>query len=688
MKVGNMMSYRLIAGLLILFAVSLTLAEPLSPRDLLNLKGVSSVQISPDGKLVAYTVSVPRAADDKPGGAYMELHVVEVKTGITRPFITGKVNVSAVQWTPDGQAVSFLMRRGKKARRQVWKIAIDGGEAVALTAALTDILAYQWHPSGKQLAYIATEPTSAREKKLKEMGYGFIFYEENLKDRNVYLLDLKNRKTKQLTHGKSAWGLKFSHDGTLLAVALTEKNLIDQSYMFKHVFLLDIKSGTTRQLTDNPGKLGNYSFSPDDKTFAYTAALDRKDNAVSQVFVLPVSGGTVKNLTPQDFKGHMESVAWKDNKTLLVQAGQGVFSKWLTINTKSAKVKEFFSSETNGGIVFRFPSFTKDFKHFAFVGTSPAIPSDLFYWPGKKAPRRLSNVNPWLETRRLGRQEAVQYAARDGLQIEGLLIYPLDYKKGQTYPLVVLVHGGPESHYSNGWLSRYSTPGQVLAGKGYLVFYPNYRASTGYGVDFAAQGYNDAAGKEFDDIADGIDYLINQGLADANRVGLGGGSYGGFASAWFATYYTKKVRAVCMFVGISDLISKRGTTDIPYEELYVHSGKSLEEMWQQSLERSPIYYAHQSRTATLIYGGAADPRVHPSQSLELYRRMKMNGHPAVRLVQYPGEGHGNRNQTGRMDVLYRILDWYDWYVKDAKALNGPMPALDISEKYGLDLPRN
>ena len=141
-----------------------------------------------------------------------------------------------------------------------------------------------------------------------------------------------------------------------------------------------------------------------------------------------------------------------------------------------------------------------------------------------------------------------------------------------------------------------------------------------------------------------------------------------------------------MFVGISDLISKRGTTDIPYEELLVHSGKPLEEMWQQSLERSPIYHAHLSKTATLIYGGAADTRVDPSQSKELYRRMKMNHHPAVRLVQYPGEGHGNRNQTGRLDVILRILDWNNWYVKDAKPLDGPMPPLDISEKYGIDLP--
>jgi dipeptidyl aminopeptidase/acylaminoacyl peptidase len=223
-----------------------------------------------------------------------------------------------------------------------------------------------------------------------------------------------------------------------------------------------------------------------------------------------------------------------------------------------------------------------------------------------------------------------------------------------------------------------------MAGKGYWVLYLNYRASTGYGVDFAMEGFMDPAGKEFDDIADGIEYLIREKGADRDRVGLAGGSYGGYASGWFATYYTKYVRAVCMFVGISDNISRRGTTDIPYEELYVHAGEKLEDQWQMSLERSPIYWAHQSKTATLIYGGAADTRVHPSQSLELYRRMKMNDHPAVRLVQYPGEGHGNRRQPGRIDVLNRQMEWFDWYVRDLHPLDGPMPRLDISDSYGLD----
>jgi dipeptidyl aminopeptidase/acylaminoacyl peptidase len=134
--------------------------------------------------------------------------------------------------------------------------------------------------------------------------------------------------------------------------------------------------------------------------------------------------------------------------------------------------------------------------------------------------KRMTNVNPWLDDKILGEQKVIHYNARDGLAIEGLLIYPVGYEKNKQYPLIVYVHGGPEHHYSNDWVTSYSTPGQVLAGKGYMIFYPNYRASTGYGVKFSMEGIGDPAGKEFDDIADGIDYLAAEGLADKERIGL------------------------------------------------------------------------------------------------------------------------------------------------------------------------
>lgn len=654
-------------------------------EDVHRTRTCTAAEISPDGKWVAYIVSVPRNPQDPPGSAYSELHLASTQTETTRPFIAGKTSIGSVQWSPHGSSLAFLTTRGEGSVTQVWTIPLSGGEARQVTRSETPVLDFRWHPSGKKIAYVAIAPKTRQERDLDRQGYGFVFFEENLKHRNLYLVETGgDMAARQLTEGLSAWSFEFSPDGDRVAVSTSSKNLVDHSFMFRKIHILDLATKTLTQLTDNPGKLGNFAFSPDGGKLVYTAALERHDHAVSQVFVIPVSGGAARNLTPAGFAGHVSWAGWRDSGTVVYLSGEGV---WSTLSQVPAVAgnREVLLHARDAGVVFGAPSHTRDFGHLAMTGSSPEAPGDPYYWsPGGKA-KRLADLNPWLAERRLGRQEVIRYRARDGREIEGLLISPVNSEEGARYPLIVVVHGGPESHYFNGWLTSYANPGQVFAGKGYLTFYPNYRSSTGYGLDFALTGLEDPAGVEFDDIADGIEHLASSGRADPQRVGLTGGSYGGYAAAWFSSFYTKMVRAVCMFVGISNLVSRLGTTDIPYEEFYVHSGKRLEEMWEKSLQRSPIYWAHQSRSAVLILGGTDDTRVHPAQSMEYYRRLQMNDHPAVRLVQYPGEGHGNRRQPGQLDVLFRQLDWFDWYVKDAKPLDGPMPPLDISNRYGLSL---
>jgi dipeptidyl aminopeptidase/acylaminoacyl peptidase len=656
----------------------------LSPEELLKLKTCTDAKISPVGDWIAYTIQVPRTANDSPGKAYSELYVVSAETGEIKPMIPGKVSVKSPQWSSDGSQLAYLSKGVEETITQVWMIPCSGGEPRQITRATTSVLSFRLHPRKNQIVYIAASPKSEREKSLSEKGYEFIYYQENLKHRNLYIQDFTPAVDAiQLTKDITVWDFEFSSDGKFIAASVSEKNLIDHKYMFRKVYLLDLDTKNLNQLTDNRGKLGNYAFSPNGLKLVYAASLTRSDHQASQVYVINTKGGPAKNLTITDFRGHVNWVGWKDNQTVLYQSGEGVWSTLSKVNAEGGERHIILHSKKEGAI-FKSLSFDNHGKKFAMVGSSPTIPGEVYFWKPGNEIKRLTQSNPWLEDLTLGAQKIINYKARDGLEIEGLLMYPVNYRAGQQYPLVVYIHGGPEHHNYNNWLSLYSRPGQVLAGKGYAVLYPNYRASTGYGVDFGMEGYGDPAGKEFDDIADGIEFLINEGIVDADRVGLAGGSYGGYASAWFATYYTKYVKAVCMFVGVSDLISRRGTTDIVYEELYVHSGKKLEEMWNLSLKRSPIYWAHQSKTAVLIYGGTDDTRVHPSQSLELYWRLRMNDHPAVRLVQYPGEKHGNAKQPGQIDVLYRQVQWLDWYVYNKKPLDGPLPPLDISDCYGLE----
>lgn len=680
----------LIISILFYFSFSSLLfsSEVFTTSDLNKLKNCGSAVISLDGKWIAYTVSFQRDADDEAGKNYENLYLLSTVTGESRGFITGKENVSSLQWSPDGKEIAFLASRGDKAKTQVWIIPLLGGEAHQATASPADVSFFRWSPCGKKIAYLATEPPSNKDEKLKKYGYNFVFFEENWRHRNLYIterqLDGGFSEPRRITDGITLWRFEFSPNGNYIAAACSEMNLTDYEYMFNKVYIIEIASGSIRHLTDNWGKLGSFGFSPDGKNIAYTAAKMQEDHAVSQLFIIPFEGGEAVNLTPDSFKGHISWSAFKDDKTIFYLASEGVYETYNLVSIKNKDRKVILHSK-NTGSTLEEPSYTKDFRNFAYTSSSPGFPKEVMFWNIGKQPKRMTDCNPWLKERKLGRQEVVRYKARDGWEIEGLLLYPVAYEQGKKYPLLAIVHGGPESHYANGWVTRYSEAAQVYSGRGYVTFFPNYRASTGYGLDFALAGLGDPAGKEFDDIADGIDYLVNTGIADPERVGLGGGSYGGYAAAWFASYYTKYVKAVVMFVGISDLVSKEGTTDIPYEDMYVHMGRMLEDSWELMLKRSPVYYAHQSKTAVLILGGTADARVHPSQSMEFYRRLKMNNHPAVRLVQYPGEGHGNRNQTSKIDLLERHLQWYDWYIKDKRPLDGPMPPLDISESYGLKL---
>jgi dipeptidyl aminopeptidase/acylaminoacyl peptidase len=319
-------------------------------------------------------------------------------------------------------------------------------------------------------------------------------------------------------------------------------------------------------------------------------------------------------------------------------------------------------------------SLSSDGGRVALVGESPTHPPEVYTMAhGDAVPKRLTDSNPWLASVDLAPQEVFHHEARDGLDLSGVLIRPAGDPE-EPAPLILFVHGGPEGHRKNGWLSRYSAPGQLAAAQGYAVFYPNYRGSTGRGVEFSKLGQSDAAGKEFDDLVDAVDALAAAGIADNDRIGVTGGSYGGYATAWLATTYSDRFKAGVMFVGISNKISKGMTTEIPVEDIMVHARFAPYTKWQFSLERSPLYHVEKCRTPLLIAGGTADSRVHPSQSLQFYRALKLIGKTPVRYVRYPGEEHGNRRAASRDDYARRLMRWMDHFVMDG---NTELPPWDL-----------
>jgi dipeptidyl aminopeptidase/acylaminoacyl peptidase len=408
--------------------------------------------------------------------------------------------------------------------------------------------------------------------------------------------------------------------------------------------------------------------------------VDVHDSKEGSIFVAPApEGGTFSELRNynREFEGTVTDVRWLDDNTMLFASEEGVHSTLRSIGLDDRESTMLVEAGTAA-----FTDFSAASGIVAFSGSTPEHPSELFtYEVRSDRVTRATSSNPWLNTIRLARQEEFRYEAADGLEITSVLLYPLDYEPGKRYPLITYIHGGPEACNLNGWNGSYGNWGQAAAARGYFVFMPNYRSSTGRGVEFLRMGFGDLAGAEFDDVIDGIDALADKGYIDRNRVGIGGGSYGGYFSAWGATRFSDRFAAAVVFVGVSDQISKRNTTDIPYEDYYVHWGFWTSEDWEKVYDRSPVKWAQNSHTPTLILHGTKDPRVHPSQSLELYRTLKLHGKAPVRLVWYPGEGHGNRLNPARLDYSLRTLEWFDYYLKNKGPAN-EMPPKDIT--YPLD----
>jgi len=324
--------------LLIIFTHErLSAQDVLNPQDVFNIKSCTGVKISPDGKWIAYTVRVQREIQEKPGRAYNELYMVSTTTREIIPFICGKVNVSSPRWSPDGSRIAFLKKRDEEEQTQIWAISTSGGESQQLSYSKTDVLDFRWHPKEKKIAYIATSPKSKHERHLAKRGYDFIFYEENLKHRNLYLLDITDNTAEKLTRDKTVWNFEFSPDGKKIAASISPKNLIDHRYMFRKIHILDLENNSQNQLTDNQGKLGNYTFNPEGSKIAYAAALNREDHQISQAYIIDVTGGEAKNLTTPGFKGHVNWVGWKDTNTVMYRAGEGV---WPTLSTISIDMGE------------------------------------------------------------------------------------------------------------------------------------------------------------------------------------------------------------------------------------------------------------------------------------------------------------------------------------------------------------
>lgn len=645
----------------------------ITPEDAIKTQNVTSGKISADGKKIAYTVTQPADPykDNEAAGSHLYVYDVDGKT--STPYVTS-TTARGINFRPGKESITYLSYSKDHNKTVLYEISLKGGASTVLYEFQRSISSYSWNPDGERIAF--TSMDKAEESKSK-LPYQATVFEENQPNRKGYIVNVNSNSLPVTIKAEgSVYMTEWSPNGNQLAITASPTSSIDDFYMGQAVKIVNPTSGNVVAEVDNKGKIGQIAWSPDARQIALRVGADINDPIDGRILIVNATGGT-PSIIDKDFKGKYEQIEWTD-KGIFFMASRGTSSLIGSIQADGSKKNILFESETHA---MRDMSFSN--KIISFIASTPQHPNELFIAKNAKRPQveRVTFHNDWLKNKSLGKLEVITYTARDGkFDVQGILIYPVNYQEGARVPLITMVHGGPESHYKNGWMTGYSMPGQMAAAEGYAVFYPNYRGSTGRGMEFTYSSQADLSGKEFDDIVDGVDYLIARGIADKDKIGVTGGSYGGYASAWMSTYYSDRFAAAVMFVGISNNLSKWGTSDIPNELYYVHSRERLWEsdaMWMNYLKRSPIYHVEKSQTPILIMHGENDTRVHPAQSLELYRHLKVRKPEVpVRLVFYPGEGHGNRRASSQLDYAFRMMQWFDTYLKTGNR-TAEMPGWDV-----------
>ena len=681
--------------------------RPMTFMDVMDMRSVGGGQLSPDGARVVYTVSIPHW---KSGKAYTDLFVADAVTGVTRQLtFTREKSETAPQWAPDGRRFGFLSDR--EGSQQVYLMAVDGGEARKLTEAKDGVHAFTFSRDGKGLVFSAGKPeerqlslvdlsaeelrvtaltkhaTPVRDFALAEDGSRVFFTSPDRVDKDdlkrkekkfdvriadpeqppvhLWSLDLKTRTEQRWTEGAgfTLAAFQLSKDGRWASFrtlpSARQRGDITQEEASLH--LLDLGSGKARPVLE---KFAHFAaFSPDGQWLAYAAPERFERLRNDKLWVVPTAGGAAKNLLAgKDL--NVSGATWsEDSKTLYFPMAAGVDQQLYALSTADGTLTQL---TREAGVIAG--GYSAEARAFLLSFSQPRKPMDYYVAkPGTVGQPaswvKVSDGNPQVAKLALGETSAVQWKAKDGTTVEGLLIKPLGYEEGKRYPLIVQLHGGPAAADMRGFQGRYGTYPHLYAAAGYLVLQPNYRGSSNYGEAFKRQIGGNFMRLSYGDIISGVDHLIAAGLADPDRLGMMGWSAGGHLSSWTLTQ-TDRFKAISTGAGAVNWISMYAESDVQSVREFYLGGRPYD-AWDNFLNESALKFVKNAKTPTLIHVGEADQRVPKPQSDELYMALKKLGVP-VEYIVYPGMPHGLTEPRYQLVKMVAEFNWFEKWIKGKK----------------------
>jgi dipeptidyl aminopeptidase/acylaminoacyl peptidase len=647
--------------------------QPLTPEDVVNHFMPRDAVISPDSRRVAYWLrrNAKIGSPELPG----ELWLADVADGASRPLTSrapsGQVTDQCPRWSPDSRQLLFLSNREAVAQRQIYVLDPDSGTQQRLTSLQGHIEWPIWSPDGREITFAyAPKPTP--------LASGAHVADADASYLRVYSIAVSSGTIRTLTPDRyQVHEFAWSPDGNWLAVIATADDATPSGWFTAQLYVVAVQRGNTepgtmQKIGDATRQITAVCWSPDSNRIAYlTSIISDQPLWQGDVCIADVERREVRQITAREMPMSITKLDWLEPDRLLYSARHtdGTSFGWLDVATGKPK-SLWFDYATLGDWTVPRISASAATRTFATILERPDTPPQV--WVGSLD----SATEPWKQiskfdypTLSLGRMEVFHWTAPDGLEIAGHIVYPADYQPGKPYPMFVQIHGGPAwswlPHYAVWWEWWH----QYLASRGYLVFLPNVRGSSGRGTAFTEMNVGDLGGGDWQDVLSGVDQLVKSGLADPARLGLGGWSYGGFMAAW-AVSQTTRFKVIIMGAGITNWESYYAQNSIrdwqrvyfgstPYEDPAAHRA------------RSPLTTIQNARTPTLIFHGENDQDVSLPQAYEMYVALRTLG-VDTQLVTYPGEKHPVLERSHQIDLLTRVADWCDHYMLGKPVLD---PAL-------------
>ncbi len=626
-----------------------TMASPLTYDDLLGMKNLDDPQLSPDGSQVAYVVADGALEVGQPS-AESRIWLVDAAGGTPRKITRGPGSDELPRWSPDGRSVAFCSDRAKRGTGRLYLLRGGIGEAEELTELPGGISDLAWSPDGATIAVVARDAALEHDA-----GADEILYEDRPLFNRIWLVDSETGESRKLSVVElHVWEVCWSPDGSALA-AITSETPHRWNWYRAALTRFDVDSGEATTLHRPQRQIARPAWSPDGQWIAVTTSIWSDPGMTGgDILLVPAEGGDVRRLAGNDARSHF-TVHWEPESRSLLTSALERGAAALCQVTLDGSTETLWREER--GLVTYGMSMSRDTSTAVTVFAAFNEPPEV--WLGRTggdvAWTQLTRHNETLACRLPGTLETRYWNAADGQEIQGLLVRPNGVPADQLVPMVTMIHGGPTG------MSGYMFPANGTSGwvpellrRGIAVFFPNARGSAGWGLAFAEANQRDMGGADLQDILAGVDHVVHAGIADPERLGVCGWSYGGYLTAWAVTQ-TDRFKAAIAGASITNWVSFHGTSDIPaFDEVFYRANPY--DVDGPYITFSPIFEVDRVTTPTLFLHGERDLICPIGQAKEMFRALRDRG-VATECVIYPREGHPIRERAHRLDMLQRGVEW-------------------------------